>query len=1228
MAAVDAKNFATTVLESRLRHQPRNRSLPENLSEETKCLLEVAEKEAKELGCAQVETSHLLLALMLDKGRIGEILKSEGATEQAAREYFASEERSGNSQWKSEEPKPDAEARWPAERKWDADEPKPELQRVTNPAEIDSQQLTNDKASRKAQDEPVKKIPLSPDAEIILERAVQEAYSWRHGEVGTVHVLQCLLGIYEPEDPEFKLLLAMGVDHTALKRKVGIHLKLLPRQGSEKPVEEEKMELPELTFESFTQPYSIELDVSSAERPGMSSAGAEGQGVAARGSEVDAASSPKTSAAAPNAAAQNTAAGSESPAMALVSPHGQSGSLQERTESLNETPDFANWLVEFERREPGASRLEIATLVTKFFTPEAQSIIERSRQMADRNFAPSVGVHHILLAMLDIEGTNVHTMLNRYFHTKKMKGVLLEEVPPGVSKVAGGYFTQEAVVFLDLSWQTAQKWKFSKITPDIMLLQLIDECNREFFKEFVIVNAVGVIPDAVFMHVLRDILQLYPDIEGGLPTRYLKERLSVESGGTSGDLPWLTGAQTLKPRSERSHTDKPHGDGTHAHRHHSERTPRPASEHSDRSTGSSYNYTGPTTEYPPAGGGSTAEHVAPPLLVLNEDDESSAWMQGAKYEASRLSVPLIGVQHLLLSILVGQKSEVSSFLRAHVYADRLRMALELIVHDRNDPENLKENRFTVAARKVLEKAYAISLVQKRSSIAPQDLLWALLECAPASSIGGVIDGCSGTTAAELMNGVLNHFFGSAAESYSTEETTQGHSAPQEQTALYWSASWRSQVKELVQNPQCSSGSGVDSGAAPEPGSTSPFPGQVAPSLVPETETKQPEGERLESERERPIENLSPTQQSPSQAQLPDIMSTMAKLAKSYVDLSSGPTIPETTTQFQAELTVTPDVLDVLCDALDLAKECKHLTATAYHVTHSLLVKALEEPYTFGWLRREFVAALQAYLLDLTDVKTDIEDLSGSVPRFGPDVRALMYGAHTEMLERDRERFVDLQHVGLALLKWKEVSEAFNQHGMQPQSIRRSLINCLNWHRGRSLANGEVGFPLDLDVLEDLYMQDNLGPNAKGRRDDYLKRLSSRSRYVLRSAGKASELFGNNEVAVEHVVLGLLREKECVAADVLSSQGIDFHEALTKYMAVCSKGSKRHSSPQKLSTRSHRILKTAWKFAQEFKQVLVEPEHILLSIVAEHEGVAYLAWNCLNLSAKETKSLLLARLRGG
>lgn len=1264
--------------------------MSENLSEETRRLFETATREALQLGASKLETSHLLLALIIDSGRIGEILKSVGATEEAAREHLLKQ---------------------------------------------------HEDVSENIKFDPT----LSKEIETTFRRAAEEAFSWHHGDAGSVHVLQALLGIYDPQDPAFKLIIAMGVDHTALKRKVGIVLKLQPRESEQKPVELEEMELPELSFESFTDssqsPYTVELQVPS------------------RKSETE-------------------------PSLVADQP---TSYLQASPEPVVEAPDFVNWLVETEPPEPGVKRPDVPTLITKFFTPEAQSIIERSRQMADRNFAPSVGVHHILLAILDIQGTNVHNIFNRYFHTNKMREVLQEELPPGVATVSGGFFTQEAVEFLNLCWQTVRQWKFSKITTDIMLLRLIDDCNREFFKEFVNVKAVNIlakIPDEVFILILKEILNLYPDIEGGLPTQCLKQQLAFESGETYGDLSgrtvsWQAGAPAENPPVETFRA---------------ERTPRPDHPIHARRHGSTMELS--QDPVPP-----------PPGFVLNDADESSAWLQGAKYEASRLNAPLMGVQHLLLAILVGQQSEVSSFLRAYVYADRLRMALELAVHDRADPENLKESRFTVAAKKVLDKAYAGSVVFSRTSIAPQDLLWAILDYAPATSIGGIVDGCSGTSVEELKNRVAHHFLGGARAT--------GGAPTEPETTEAWSASWvaasdvQTSEQAKIDQDQASAFNFLQSRMEQKAASiyaqkgqslTTPPAGPTSPGEAPSQGTPQPEaplhsyrataesppvqttehqqflhgaydkwpsrkdfrasktakklisdwfardlanilcmaetlastsktcidfshvfgaillaeddartrkilgelvvfdtlfgalksvdaakeksdrafstrmlvameqawkharhlgfvaGEHLllgiftvlaqsESDIRSAVEaagnakidhlisllkgNIERNQESTKQIPLSppaERVLTMAKLSKSYVDLSSGPVLPENRNQPLPSMVVSPNVLDVLCDALDKAKECKHLTATAYHVAHALLVKALGEQLNVSWIRREHVPEIQAYLLDQRDVKTNVEDLSNSVPRFGPDVRALMNGAHRQA-QRGLDRIVDIQHMGLALLEWKEVSEIFDQHGMKPLAIKRALDNCLNWSRHLPDADKVDGFPLDLDVLEDLYMQENLGPNAKGHHDDYIKRLSSRSRYVLRSAGKASELFGNNEVAVEHVLLGLLRERECVAADVLSAQGIDFHEALTKYMSVCSKGCKRHSSSQKLSTKSHRILKSAWKFAQQFKQVLVEPEHILLSIVQEHEGVAYLAWSCLNLSAQETKKLLLSRLRG-
>lgn len=1289
--------------------------MPVNLSEETQRLLEAAEKAARIYNASKVQTSHLLLALIVDKGRVGEVLKSVGV--------------------------------------------KAELGIVAELARI---------LQRKGAPVPVS-MPLSEGVENVLRCAAEETYSWRHCEVGNVHVLQCLLGIYEPEDPAFKMLLDFGVDHTALKRKVGVLLKMLPRESSKKPAAREEMELPELTFESFTEPAQT--------------ARSESSGVAAKSGESKSRESKPVESSYTVESPPNVPASSQAEPSLIPE---QGTSSQQSDESFVEAPDFKNWMVETELPTPGVKRRDTPTLIAQFFAPEAQSIIERARQMADRNFAPSVGVHHILLAIFDIQGTNVHNILNRYFHTKKMQAVL-QELPPGIPEVPDGYFTQEAVSFLDFCWQVVSAWKFAKITTDIMLLRLIDECNRDFLRDFVILKTVGPIPDEVFVLVLKEILDLYPDIEGGLPTQFLKQQLASETGGTYGNWPWKT-TDSAHPRPDLDVSARV------------DRFPRPAREIREQSrtvhtADVLYKYTG-----------QVEQQASPPNYVLNELDESSAWLQGAKYEAARLNAPLIGVQHLLLSILVGQHSEVSSFLRAYVYADRLRMALELVIQDRADPENLKQSRFTIAAHKVLEKAYASSLALSRKCIAPEDLLWAILDNAPLSSIGGIIDGCSGSNGEELKNRVGQQLFGGYPAGAPAEPQTPGS---EQLTAGPWSGSWVSATQEKVDHDQAAASNCFQSRfeqiarsvysrmgqslviPQEQPGSTTAEPAQNPPPAVGEPviqneltpghrlflrglrESEPPSrkdfrkpktakklisdwfakdvadilrfAERIASDegtcidfshlfkailladddaRTRKIFGklvvfetllaalknvevqtesggnafstgmlvameeawkdarqlgfvtgehllfgiltvlassdsdirgavetagnakvdvlrsrlLMLSEQSKSaqgrearearEAQEPsagDMPPAMTKLAKSYVDLSTGPAIPESVNQQLPSMAVTANVLDVLCDALDTAKECKHLTATAYHVACALLVKALGEQLNVSWISCDNIRAIQTYLLNQTDVKTDLEDLSGSVPRFGPDVRALMNGAHKEA-QRGFNRIVDVQHIGLALLEWKEVSEAFDQHGMKPAAIKRALENCLNWNRARPMAAEDVGFPLDLDVLEDLYMEENLGPDAKSQHDDYIKRLSSRSRYVLRSAGKASELFGNHEVAIEHVLLGLLRERECVAADVLSSQGIDFHEVLTKYMAVCSKGCKRHSSPQKLSSKSHRILKTAWKFAQEFKQVLVEPEHILLSILQEHEGIAFLAWNCLNLSAQETKKLLLSRLR--
>jgi ATP-dependent Clp protease ATP-binding subunit ClpC len=57
-------------------------------------------------------------------------------------------------------------------------------------------------------------------------------------------------------------------------------------------------------------------------------------------------------------------------------------------------------------------------------------------------------------------------------------------------------------------------------------------------------------------------------------------------------------------------------------------------------------------------------------------------------------------------------------------------------------------------------------------------------------------------------------------------------------------------------------------------------------------------------------------------------------------------------------------------------------------------------------------------------------------------------------------------------------------------------------------------------------------------------LSGESRYVLRFAAKAAAKLGHHHVDNIHLLLGLLRNQECLAARILQDQGVE-SEALEK-----------------------------------------------------------------------------------
>ncbi|EQF29506.1 negative regulator of genetic competence ClpC/MecB [Clostridioides difficile CD160] len=116
------------------------------------------------------------------------------------------------------------------------------------------------------------------------------------------------------------------------------------------------------------------------------------------------------------------------------------------------------------------------------------------------------------------------------------------------------------------------------------------------------------------------------------------------------------------------------------------------------------------------------------------------------------------------------------------------------------------------------------------------------------------------------------------------------------------------------------------------------------------------------------------------------------------------------------------------------------------------------------------------------------------------------------------------------------------------------------------------------------------------------RFTQRAKKAIDLAFESAKALGHNIVGSEHILLGLLREEEGIAAKVLSKVG--FTEAYLEGKIIDMEG-KGDGIPEDivLSPRSKQILELSGMFANKLKTNYIGTEHILLSIIQEGEGIA-------------------------
>ena len=118
-----------------------------------------------------------------------------------------------------------------------------------------------------------------------------------------------------------------------------------------------------------------------------------------------------------------------------------------------------------------------------------------------------------------------------------------------------------------------------------------------------------------------------------------------------------------------------------------------------------------------------------------------------------------------------------------------------------------------------------------------------------------------------------------------------------------------------------------------------------------------------------------------------------------------------------------------------------------------------------------------------------------------------------------------------------------------------------------------------------------------------EKFSERARRVLSLAQEEAQRFNHNYIGTEHILLGLVRETEGVAARVLSGLSVDLTKVRSAVEFIIGRGERPAQGEIGLTPRAKKVVELAVDEARRMNHTYIGTEHLLIGLLREGEGVA-------------------------
>jgi ATP-dependent Clp protease ATP-binding subunit ClpA len=122
-------------------------------------------------------------------------------------------------------------------------------------------------------------------------------------------------------------------------------------------------------------------------------------------------------------------------------------------------------------------------------------------------------------------------------------------------------------------------------------------------------------------------------------------------------------------------------------------------------------------------------------------------------------------------------------------------------------------------------------------------------------------------------------------------------------------------------------------------------------------------------------------------------------------------------------------------------------------------------------------------------------------------------------------------------------------------------------------------------------------------NDMFEKFTNRARIVMTLAQDEAQRLGHNYMGTEHLLLGLVREGEGIAAIALKRLGVSLDDARAAVLHIIGHGDRIVAGEIGLTPRAKKVIELAVDEARRMGHHYIGTEHLLLGLLREGEGIA-------------------------